>query len=152
VRGGKFVDIELRQIEVGSPLHASEQRLRDEVLRRPLGRALSATDMDRDRLGVHFAAVRGDEVVACVGLYPDGEGLLRLRQMAVAPALQGHGLGAQVLSFAEDWARGRGVAEIELHAREPAIGFYERYSYAREGDIFEEVGIPHVVMRKRLTR
>jgi GNAT superfamily N-acetyltransferase len=142
--------IELKQIEVGSPLHAAQQRLRDEVLRRPLGRALSAAEIERDPTGTHFAAVRRGEVVACVGLYPQGEGLLRLRQMAVAPHLQGQGVGARLLAFAEDWARTRGYSEIELHARLSAVGFYERKGYAQEGDVFKEISIPHIVMRKTL--
>lgn len=142
--------IALKEIEVGSPLHASEQRLRDEVLRRPLGRVLSAMDIARDRTGRHFAAVQRDEVVACVGLYPQGEGLLRLRQMAVSPALQRTGLGGRLLAFAEDWARARGYSEIELHARMSAIGFYRHAGYAEEGAMFEEIGVPHIVMRKAL--
>lgn len=144
------VDIDLMEIEIGSALHASQQRLRDEVLRKPLGRALSATDLARDRAGRHFAAVRGDEVVACVGLFPEADGVLRLRQMAVAPGLQGQGVGARLLAFAEEWARGAGAAEIDMHARVGAQGFYERSGYTREGAEFEEHGIPHVVMRKRL--
>jgi predicted GNAT family N-acyltransferase len=144
------MDLDYREIEVGSALHASQQRLRDEVLRKPLGRVLSATDIERDRTGVHFAAIDGDEVVACVGLYPEANGLLRLRQMAVAPSRQGQGVGARLLAFAERWARETGGAEIEMHARVGAEGFYQRSGYAREGDEFQEHGIPHVVMRKRL--
>lgn len=142
--------IDLKEIEIGSALHASQQRLRDEVLRRPLGRALSATDLARDRSGRHFAAVANGEVIACVGLYPEADGLLRLRQMAVAPALQGQGLGARLFAFAENWAREAGAKEIDLHARVDALGFYERAGYAPEGEHFIEHGIPHVVMRKRL--
>ncbi len=142
--------IDLRQIEINSPLYPSQQRLRDEVLRKPIGRELSAADIDRDSLGSHFVAVRGDEVVACVGLYPEGEGLLRLRQMAVAPALQAIGIGTRLIAFAEDWARHNKFAKIELHARTPAVGFYERCGYACDGEEFEEVGLPHIVMRKRL--
>ncbi|MEJ0022043.1 MAG: GNAT family N-acetyltransferase [Alphaproteobacteria bacterium] len=98
--------IELRIIETTSPIYPSQQRLRDEVLRKPLGRQLSAADIDRDRAGAHFVAVREGEVVACVGLYPDGPGKVRLRQMAVSPALQGQGVGLRVLTFAEDWRAG----------------------------------------------
>lgn len=142
--------IELRIIETTSPIYPSQQRLRDEVLRKPLGRQLSAADIDRDRAGAHFVAVREGEVVACVGLYPDGPDKVRLRQMAVSPALQGQGVGLRVLTFAEDWARRRGIAEIETHAGVSAQGFYERAGYVAEGEQFEEVTIPHIAMRKRL--
>jgi N-acetylglutamate synthase-like GNAT family acetyltransferase len=142
--------VHLQQIEVGSALHASEQRLRDAVLRKPLGRALAETEHARDHTGVHFAAVEEGEVIGCVGLYPHSEGVLRLRQMAINPTRQGEGLGARLIAFAEDWARGQGVGEIEMHARVSAVRFYERCGYASEGEAFEEITIPHIVMRKRL--
>jgi predicted GNAT family N-acyltransferase len=142
--------IKLMQIEVGSALHASEQRLRNIVLRLPLGRPLSETEITRDRTGVHFAAVEGDEVIGCVGLYPEGDSVLRLRQMAVAPDRQGEGIGACLIAFAEDWARTNGAREIEMHARITATAFYERAGYVTEGEPFEEVTIPHITMRKRL--
>ena len=142
--------IEFRKIEVGSPLHERALTLRDDVLRRPLGRALSATDIEYDRQGHHFVAVDGDEVFGCVGLYPQDEGVVRLRQMAVAPRLQGQGIGAGVLRFAEEWARANDIARIELHARVAAEGFYQRAGYVAEGEIFEEVTVPHRKMWKAL--
>lgn len=143
--------VELMQIEVGSALHASEQRLRDTILRKPLGRALSETEIERDRTGVRFAAVESGEVVGCVGLYPEEGGIARLRQMAVAARYQGQGLGAQLMEFAEAWARANAMRDIEMHARVSAVRFYERCGYACEGEPFEEVTIPHIVMRKRLS-
>jgi len=142
--------IEFRQIEVGSDLHTSEQALRDEVLRKPLGRALSASEIERDREGRHFVAVLDGEVVGCVGLYPQGEGVVRLRQMAVAPRLQGQRIGSRLLQYAEEWARRNRIATIELHARVTALAFYERNGYIPEGDEFIEVTVPHRRMRKRL--
>jgi hypothetical protein len=38
--------IALMQVQGGSALHACEQRLRDAVLRKPLGRPLSATEIE----------------------------------------------------------------------------------------------------------
>ncbi|MFZ1989133.1 MAG: GNAT family N-acetyltransferase [Alphaproteobacteria bacterium] len=142
--------IEFKIIEVGSELHRSEQRLRDEVLRRPLGRALSASDIERDKEGVHFAAVLDGEVVGCAGLYRQGDGVMRLRQMAVSPRLQRQNIGARLLSFAENWARDNAASRIETHARLVARGFYERCGYEAYGDVFEKISVPHIKMRKPL--
>jgi predicted GNAT family N-acyltransferase len=35
-----------------------------------------------------------------------------------------------------------------LHARIVAVGFYEKMGYVRQGELFTEVGIPHVLMQK----
>jgi len=70
--------------------------------------------------------------------------------MAVSPRLQGQNIGARLLGFAEEWARDNGIHRIETHARMVAGGFYERRGYEAYGDVFEEVSIPHIKMRKSL--
>ena len=37
-----------------------------------------------------------------------------------------------------------------MHARETAVGFYEKLGYKVVGDKFTEVTIPHYVMEKKL--
>ena len=42
--------------------------------------------------------------------------------------------------------------ETTLSAQVSAIAFYESLGYSAEGDVFEEAGIPHRNMRKRLRK
>lgn len=70
--------------------------------------------------------------------------------MAVLNSLQGKGIGAAMLNFAENVARDRGYRNMTMHARKTAIGFYEKLGYKIKGDEFLEVTIPHFVMEKRL--
>lgn len=42
------------------------------------------------------------------------------------------------------------VKEFELHAREDVVGFYEKMGLEQVGSIFTEIGLPHVLMRKRI--
>lgn len=142
--------IDCREIETGTPLHAQQQALREDVLRRPLGRVLTEAERGADIDGVHFAAVEEGTVVASLILFPHASGVVRLRQMAVASHLQGQGVGARLLAFAEDHARERGIHMVRLHARGTATGFYERAGYAAEGGTFDEDGVPHVLMMKSL--
>ncbi|MEO8175011.1 MAG: GNAT family N-acetyltransferase [Sediminibacterium sp.] len=37
-----------------------------------------------------------------------------------------------------------------MHARESAVGFYEKHGYKVVGDEFVEVTIPHFIMEKEL--
>ena len=55
-----------------------------------------------------------------------------------------------MLSEVEKVLAGESVSVIELHARETALGFYERLGFARVGEEFLEVNIPHWKMRKRI--
>jgi predicted GNAT family N-acyltransferase len=71
-------------------------------------------------------------------------------RMAADASARGRGHGAAVLAELHRQALVRGVSEIELHAQLPARGFYERAGYVAVGEEYEEAGIAHVTMRRRL--
>ncbi|MFN3422756.1 MAG: GNAT family N-acetyltransferase, partial [Armatimonadota bacterium] len=54
------------------------------------------------------------------------------------------------MSFAENIARDKGYRRIIMHARDTAIGFYEKFGYKVKGDQFIEVNLPHHVMEKNI--
>ena len=55
-----------------------------------------------------------------------------------------------MLEHLERMARLRGVAELIVHAQLPAEPFYRNRGFVREGEVFQDQGVPHVLMRKRL--
>jgi ribosomal protein S18 acetylase RimI-like enzyme len=69
-----------------------------------------------------------------------------MRQLAVDEEARGRGIGRMMVRYAEDLARELGFRRMVLHAREPAVPFYELLSYTRVGDRFTEVTIPHWAM------
>lgn len=140
--------MELVEITYDSPDYRAALELRQQILRRPLGLDLYAQDLSVEANEWHFGLKEQDELIATVTLRPDGPGRVRLRQMAVAPSHQGQNLGRQLIEQVEPIARDRGIAEITLHARCEAEGFYTRLGYTRVGDEFMEVGVRHVEMRK----
>ena len=140
----------IRTLAHGSPDYDAAVALRRQILRTPLGLDFTPEQLAGEDEDTHLAAVSGDRIVATVVLSPyDGE-TLKLRQMAVDPAFQGSGVGAQLLLAAEDHARLEGKTRIVLAARVTAEGFYARHGYVREGDVFTEVTIPHIWMTKSL--
>ncbi|MEQ8936806.1 MAG: GNAT family N-acetyltransferase [Amphiplicatus sp.] len=142
--------IDCREVEVGSPLFGEELELRDEVLRRPLGRPSSAGERERDLLGRHFIALAADEVIGCVGLYPEAGAAARLRHLAVAPRAQRKGVGRKLVTFAESCGVEAQIACVDVEARAGAVPFYEACGYAAEGETFLRHGVPHRLMRKSL--
>lgn len=56
------------------------------------------------------------------------------------------------MEFAADVASRRGADQIVLAAQLTACGFYKRLGYTEEGAVFDDAGIPHVTMRKKLRR
>lgn len=74
----------------------------------------------------------------------------KIGRMAVLASHRGTGLGARVLDALEREAASHGVRCFKLSAQLHARGFYERCGYAAHGDVYDDVGIPHVDMAKRV--
>ena len=56
--------------------------------------------------------------------------------------------GGRILLFLEEQGRSRGMTLFILHAQEYVKSFYAGHGYVEHGDVFLEVDIPHVEMRK----
>lgn len=78
------------------------------------------------------------------------DGYAKVGRMAVLREYRGRGYGAAILAALEREAATRGIREIRLSAQLHAAGFYARAGYRRTSDVYDEVGIPHVAMEKRL--
>jgi ribosomal protein S18 acetylase RimI-like enzyme len=80
------------------------------------------------------------------------QGYLLIENIAVLPAVQGRGIGAQLLMLAEDEARANGLGEIRLYTNEGMtenLAYYPRRGY-RETRRAEEQGFRRVFFSKRL--
>jgi len=86
-------------------------------------------------------------MIATCSLVPEGNHC-RMRYVAIKGDVQGSGVGSKMLAFFEDQAKNQGFESIYCHARDTAMNFYTKNGYITEGDIFEQVTIPHIKMRK----
>ena len=150
-------DIVIREVAHGSPEYLAAVELRRDVLRRPLGLDYSEAQLAAEASQVHLVAYAGSGESAfataplgCMSLGRQSDGAGQMRQAAVRHDQQGRGVGRLLAEALETAARRRGDPWIVLHARCPVIGFYERLGYTAEGPEFDEVGIPHRMMRKAL--
>lgn len=140
----------LKQIDHGSEEYQQMVVLRYEMLRRPLGLNFTPDELDKEKEDILIGAYEEEELLGCCMLTRVNDDTVRLRQMAVHQKLQGKGIGASLMRFAENLARDRGFRSLIMHARKTAIGFYEKQGYQTKGDEFLEVTIPHYVMEKIL--
>jgi predicted N-acetyltransferase YhbS len=140
----------LKQIDHGTKEYKQMVQLREEILRKPLGLTFSAEQLGNEKDDILIAAFEEDEMLGCCILTPLDDNTLRLRQMAVQKNLQGKGIGESIMNFAENLARDKGYKTLMMHARDTAIGFYERFGYKVKGEQFIEVNTPHHIMEKRL--
>jgi predicted GNAT family N-acyltransferase len=140
----------LKIIDYGTAEYKQMLKLRDEILRQPLGLHFSAEELEKEKAHVHMAAYEDDQILGCCMLVEEDPQTVRLRQMAVVNDVQGKGIGRALMQFAENVARDRGYKKITMHARKNAMGFYEKMGYRKKGDEFMEITIPHYVMEKAL--
>ena len=74
----------------------------------------------------------------------------QIGRMAVLKSARKLKVGSQLLTALENEARRQGVQGIMLHAQTYALGFYQRHGYEALGEKFDEAGIEHLEMRKKL--
>jgi predicted GNAT family N-acyltransferase len=103
-----------------------------------------------DAAAFHAIAVDDGRCIATGRLVRQPGGVARLGRMAVHASWRRRGLGGRVLAALEARARAEGLREAQLHAQCYVEEFYRRRGYVRVGEVFEEAGIDHVAMRKRL--
>jgi ribosomal protein S18 acetylase RimI-like enzyme len=140
----------LKIIDHGSVEYQQMIKLRDAVLRKPLGLSFTTEDLEKEKDNMLIGAFEDEQMLGCCMLVEEEPEIVRLRQMAVLNDLQGKGIGRALMNFAENLARDRGYKIIRMHARSNAIGFYEKVGYKVKGDQFIEITIPHFVMEKDL--
>ena len=140
--------VNIHRIRPGTAEYAQMLELRDLVLRIPLGLSVKNDDLSQDWQDILLIASHESDVIGCAILHPIDKFVVRLRAMAVSPNFQGKGLGRMLVDEAEKIAWEHGYTRVILHARIVAAGFYEKMGYARQGELFTEVGIPHVLMEK----
>ena len=136
---------------------AAYYQLRYAVLRQPWqqppgSERVAADDEPGTIHALLLAGAAGAPVARAVGmLQPTGNAQGQIRFMAVAPEAAGQGLGRHIVAHLEEQARAAGLRAIVLHAREAAVGFYEKLGYEVVEPSHLLFGvIPHFLLRKQL--
>ncbi len=140
----------LRMIDHGTKEYLQMVHLRNEILRKPLGLTLDDEDLEKEKEDILMGAFEDDRLLGCCLLTRMDAATIRLRQMAVPNNMQGKGVGRALMIFAENIARDQGYRKLCMHARESALGFYQKLGYTISGNMFTEVTIPHYIMEKSL--
>lgn len=102
---------------------------------------------EHDAACLHALATDASGRVVGTGrLLPDGH----IGRMAVSREARGRGVGGAILEALAEAARRRGDREVVLNAQVHALAFYRAHGFVEEGPEFDEAGIAHRAMRRRL--
>ena len=136
-------------IPYNSPDWTKAVRLRERILREPLGSKFSEDELKEEKNHIHIAGFELNEVVATAVLVPEAD-QMKMQRVAVLESLRNQNIGSQMMLFCEDIAKEKAIKIIYCHARDSAVNFYARNSYQKVGEYFDEDGIPHLKMVKEL--
>jgi ElaA protein len=128
---------------------AAALALREEVFCGEQGVTLDGDRDGRDGEAVHLVAVDDDVIGTCRMLIEPG-GTAKFGRLCVRASARGRGVGAALLDAAEAEARAAGAVRVGMHAQSGALQLYERAGYTPYGERFDEEGIEHIGMEKRL--
>lgn len=137
-------------INTYSDVYPLTLKLREAVLRAPLGLTLSNEDTEYDHQHIHIGAFNEGQLIGCVVIAPlqNEQGTFRIRQMAIDDAHQGQGIGRALVLIAENIVKQQNGNRILLDARVSAQGFYKALAYKVISEPFIHKSIPHIIMDK----
>ena len=142
-------DERIIEIEFASDLMREAFGLRYEVFVDEQGVPRELEVDEFDLCATHLVALCDNQVIGTLRMLDDG-GAAKIGRVAVRAAVRRTGIGARLMDRAAAIALERGFKEIILHAQVAVAGFYRRLGYVEEGDLFDEAGIPHIAMRKKM--
>jgi YbgC/YbaW family acyl-CoA thioester hydrolase len=80
----------------------------------------------------------------------DGVQTSKIGRMAVHRVMRGSKLGKDILSTLVEAAKSRGDKQVKLGAQWNAQNFYAKQGFTAQGEPFDDEGMPHIEMVKRL--
>jgi predicted GNAT family N-acyltransferase len=110
-----------------------------------------ALDWDgQDEQATHLLAFADSLPIGTLRIREIEFGVVKLERMAVLSEYRQRGVGKQIMQTALKFLLIKNFQEVRLNAQLAVKDFYQKLGFSAEGEIFEEAGIPHVRMRKRL--
>lgn len=145
------MSIHILEVEFGTPAFDELLSLRNKILRVPLGMVFYVEDISLEYDQIHLAAYNDcNLLLGCLTLQLKSDSEVKMRQVVVDTEVQNNGIGRKLIEASEVWSRDRNFQYMILHARDVAVPFYLKLNYKKVGKEFEEVGIKHWKMRKKL--
>ncbi|QDL09229.1 GNAT family N-acetyltransferase [Brasilonema octagenarum UFV-E1] len=98
-----------------------------------------------------IASLNGEYVGTARVRYLDDK-TAKIERLAVLPVGRGYGIGKKIMEKAMEVIASKNIPEVVIHAQEYIKGLHQQLGFQEEGEVFEEAGIRHVTMRKKLNQ
>ena len=107
---------------------------------------------ETDKTALQCVLFLDDEAAATGRMYPDKEHekTAEIGRIAVKKKYRHMGLGSRVVTALEERAAKEGYERCVLAAQVRAKDFYRSVGYEAYGELFDDEGIPHTMMKKSI--
>jgi N-acetylglutamate synthase-like GNAT family acetyltransferase len=140
----------LKIIDYGTSDYQKMVKMREDILRKPLGLTFSTDELQAEKNNLLIGAFEDDQMLGCCMIVEKSPDKAQLRQVAVLNNLQGKGIGRALILFAENLARDHGYKTMCMDARKNTVPFFEKMGYKTINPEFIKLTIPHFAMEKEL--
>lgn len=105
----------------------------------------------QDDAAQHFIAFLGNQIVATarVRYFPE-QNAAKIERMAVLSNFRNQGIGFKLMQHILNYLQLAGVKTAKIHAQERVKLFYKRLAFQQQGLPFNEAGISHISMIRKL--
>ena len=137
------------EVKIFSALPIQGRRIREEVFVREQGFQEEFDSIDG--FATHILVLMdGEPAGICRVFWDEGRSQFLLGRVAVLRHFRRKGIGAALVTAAEQQVRSMGGTSLHLHAQCRITGFYEAVGYTPYGEIEDDQGCPHIWMAKQL--
>lgn len=110
-----------------------------------------ALDFDSyDQVSEQLIAYLDNQCVGTARIRYLDEKIAKIERLAVLPTARGLGIGKKIMEKAIDVIACQNISEVVIHAQEYVKGLHQQLGFHEVGEVFEEAGIRHVKMIKKL--
>ena len=102
----------------------------------------------KDDISDHLIAYLDGEAVGTTRIRYLDEKTAKIERLAVLSTARGQGIGKKIMVEALQVIASKNIPEVVIHAQEYVKSLYQKLDFVEEGEIFQEAGIAHVIMRK----
>ena len=110
---------------------------------------LAASRVEGDEEALHYGIRVDGQLICCLSVFKLGDDLYQIRKFATDSAYQGQGYGSRLLTsvLASLGTSGK----VVLDARLSAQGFYTKFGFSAQGDVFNKSDVAYIRMAKALS-
>lgn len=120
------------------------------VLRAPLGMDRGTEKDKYEDSAFHLVAVCDDKIIGSARLRELPEAIGSIAYVAVLTEFRNQGIGRKLIDKLIENAKQKNLKSLRLRSRISALEFYKKLGFSEQGEPYDYLGIPHILMNLSL--